>query len=143
MNVWTWLKFVTLLWLLRKGFKLARWLMVVAAAVAVWPVTVVAGTGYAAAWLRGWPPVRVYRTAAWTLIMTAAWLVALEASEPGFLAAREPGRTWGVGWDQLTIAGLVRTFAGTELDAFLSETKKRLAAPREKSRRKPVASNGE
>jgi hypothetical protein len=111
MNVWTWLKFVTLLWLLRKGLKLARWLMVVAAAVAVWPVTVVAGTGYAAAWLRGWPPVRVYRTAAWTLTMTAAWLVALEASEPGFLAAREPGRAWGVGWDQLTMAGLVRTFA--------------------------------
>src|ERR1700746_460065 len=111
MNVWTWLKFVTFLWLLRKGFKLARWLMVVAAAGAVWPVTVGAGTGYAAAWLRGWPPVRVYRTAAWTLILTAAWLVALEASEPGFLAAREPGRTWGVGWDQLTIAGLVRTFA--------------------------------
>ena len=71
MNVWTWLKFVTFLWLLRKGFKLARWLMVVAAAIVVWPVTVVAGTGYAAAW---------------TLIMTAAWLIALEASEPGFLA---------------------------------------------------------
>ena len=111
MNVWTWLKFVTFLWLLRKGFKLARWLMVVVAAVAVWPVTVVAGTGYAAAWLRGWPPVRVYRTAAWTLVMTAAWLVALEASEPGFLAAREPGRAWGIGWDQLTMAGLARSFA--------------------------------
>ena len=111
MNIWTWLKFVTFLWLLRKGFKLARWLMVVAAAVAVWPVTVVAGTGYTAAWLRGWPPVRVYRTAAWTLVMTAAWLVALEASEPGFLAAREPGRAWGIGWDQLTIAGLARTLA--------------------------------
>ena len=54
MSVWTWLKFVTFLWLLRKGFKLARWLLVAVAAVAAWPVTVVAGTGYAAAWLRGW-----------------------------------------------------------------------------------------
>src|ERR1700749_4329110 len=83
MSAWTWLKFVTFLWLLRKGFKLARCLMVAAAAVAAWPVTVVAGTGYAAAWLRGWPPARVYRAAAWALIVTAAWLAALEASDPG------------------------------------------------------------
>jgi len=34
MSVWTWLKFVTFLWLLRKGFKLARWLLVAVAAVA-------------------------------------------------------------------------------------------------------------
>jgi hypothetical protein len=111
MSVWTWLKFVTFLWLLRKAFKLARWLIVAAAAVAAWPVTVVAGTGYAAAWLRGWPPARVYRAAAWALIVTAAWLAALEASDPGFLATREPGRAWGMGWDQFTVAGLARTFA--------------------------------
>jgi Helicase HerA, central domain len=111
MSVWNWLKFVTFLWLLRKGFKLARWLLVAVAAVAAWPVTAVAGAGYAAAWLRGWPPVRLYRAAAWTLIVMAAWLAALEVSDPGFLATRQPGRAWGMGWDQLTVAGLARTFA--------------------------------
>jgi hypothetical protein len=111
MSAWTWLKFVTFVWLLRKGFKLARWLAVAAAAVAAWPVTVVAGAGYTAAWLRGWAPARVYRAAAWALIVTAAWLAALEASDPGFLATREPGRAWGMSWDQFTAAGLARTFA--------------------------------
>ena len=43
MNIWTWLKFVTFLWLLRKGFKLARWLMVVAAAAYPVPATTVTG----------------------------------------------------------------------------------------------------
>ena len=111
MSVWTWLKLVTFLWLLRKAFKLARWLTLLAAAIAAWPVSVVAAAGYLAAWLRGWPPVRLYRTAAWAAIMAVAWAGALEVTEPGFLAARTPGRAWGMGWDQLTIAGLARTFA--------------------------------
>ena len=82
------------LWLIRKAFKLAWWLLLAVAAVAAWPVTVPAAAGYVAAWLRGWPPVRLYRAAAWTLPPAAAWLAALEIQAPGFLAARDPGRTW-------------------------------------------------
>jgi Helicase HerA, central domain len=111
MSIWSWLKFVTFLWLLRKGFRLARWLLLAVAAIAAWPVTAVAAAGYIAAWLRGWPPARLYRAATWALIVTATWLAALEAAEPGFLASRYPGRAWGAGWDQLTAAGLARTFA--------------------------------
>ena len=111
MTVWAWLKFTFFLWLIRKAFKLAWWLLLAVAAVAAWPVTVVAGTGYPAAWLRGWPPVRLYRAAAWALPVTAAWLAYLEIRVPGFLAARDPGRTWAGGWDQPTIAHLAGVFA--------------------------------
>ena len=111
MTVWSWLKLTFCLWLIRKAFKLAWWLLLAVAAVAAWPVTVVAAAGYAAAWLRGWPPVRLYRAAACSLPVTAAWLADLEIRTPGFLAARTPGRAWAGGWDQLSAAGLAGVFA--------------------------------
>jgi len=111
MSVWTWLKFTACLWLIRRAVRLAWWLLLAAAAVAAWPLTLVTAAGYTAAWLRGWPPVRLYRAAAWALPMTVAWLTALDASMPGWLAARTPGRAWAVGWDHLDAAGLARAFA--------------------------------
>jgi hypothetical protein len=110
MSVWSWLKLTACLWLLRKTVKAVRWLLLAAAAVATWPVALVTVTGYAAAWLRGWPPTRLYRAAAWTLPVTAAWLVSLEVRTPGWLAARTPGRTWARGWDHLGAADLARVF---------------------------------
>ena len=111
MSVWTWLRFTACLWLLRKAFTLTGWLVLAAAAVAAWPVTMVALAGYLAASLRGWPPARLYRTAAWALPMTVAWLAALEVRAPGWLAARAPGRAWAAGWDHLAAAPFARTFA--------------------------------
>ncbi|MGH3195179.1 MAG: helicase HerA domain-containing protein, partial [Streptosporangiaceae bacterium] len=99
------------LWLLRKAFRLAWWLLLAVAAVAAWPLTVVVAAGYAAAWLRGWPPARLYRAAACSLLVTAAWLAGLEILMPGFLAARAPGRAWAGGWGQLTAAHLAGVFA--------------------------------
>ena len=106
MSVWSWLKLTVCLWLLRKAVKAVRWLLLAVAAVATWPVTLVAVTGYAAAWLRGWPPTRLYRAAAWALPVTAAWLVILEVRMPGWIAARTPGRAWARGWDHLAPADL-------------------------------------
>ena len=111
MSIWSWLKLAVFLWLLRKAFKLAGWLLLAAVAIAAWPVTLVAAAGYLAAWLRGWPAARLYRSAAWALTMTVAWLAALEAAGPGSVAARYPARVWAAGWDQLTTAGAARTFA--------------------------------
>ena len=110
MSVWSWLKLTVCLWLLRKAVKAVRWLLLAVAAVATWPVTLVAVTGYAAAWLRGWPPTRLYRAAAWALAVTAAWLVILEVRMPGWIAARTPGRAWARGWDHLAPADLARVF---------------------------------
>ena len=111
MTVWAWLKLTAALWLIRKAFKLTWWLLLAVAAIAAWPVTVVTAAGYTAAWLRGWPPARLYRAAAWSLPVTAAWLVYLEIRVPGFLAARDPRQTWAGGWDHLTTTRLVGVFA--------------------------------
>jgi hypothetical protein len=110
MSVWSWLKLTACLWLLRKAVKAVRWLLLAAAAVATWPVTLVAVTGYAAAWLRGWPPTRLYRAAAWALLVTAAWLFIMEVRTPGWIATRTPGRAWARGWNHLAVAGLARVF---------------------------------
>ena len=110
MSVWSWLKLTVCLWLLRKLVKLTGWLLLAAAAVAAWPVTLAAAAGYVAAWLRGWPPVRLRRAAALCLPMTVVWLVA-EARQRAWPAmARDPGRDWAQGWHHLAGAGVVRTF---------------------------------
>ncbi len=112
MSVWSWLKLTLCLWLLRKAVKATGWLLVASLAIAAWPVTLVTAAGYAAAWLRGWPPVRMYRAAAWALPVTAVWLAVLEVRAPGWQGvALTPGRAWARGWDNLSTAGLARTFA--------------------------------
>ena len=108
---WAWMKFTIFLWLLRKTLKLTGWLLLAAVVIAAWPVTLVAAAGYLAAWLRGWPPVRLYRTAAWTLPGTAAWLAAVQARTPGWQPALGiPGRAWAHGWDHLAAPGLGHAF---------------------------------
>ena len=110
MSVWSWLRLTMSLWLLRKAVKLTGRLLLAAAALAAWPVTLVAGTGYVAAWLRGWPPVRLGRAAALALPMTAVWLAA-EARQRAWPAiARDPVRDWAHGWQHLTGIGEVRAF---------------------------------
>ena len=68
MSVWSWIRLTVCLWLLRKMIKAAGWLLLVVLALAAWPVTIVTAVGYGAAWLRGWPPARLRRTAAWALL---------------------------------------------------------------------------
>ena len=87
-----------------------KWLVLAAAAAVVWPVTLVTLAGDLAAWLRGWPPTRLYRAAAWSLLVSTAWLAGLEVSMPGWLAARTPGRAWAADWDRLDAAALARLF---------------------------------
>ena len=111
MTVWAWLKLTACLWLLRKAVRLFWWLLLAIAAVAAWPVTVVTAAGYTTAWLRGWPPVRLYRAATCALLVTAAWLTTLEIRLPGWLATRAPDRAWTGSWDHVTTAHLARTFA--------------------------------
>ena len=111
MSVWSWLKLTVCLWLLRKMVKLTGWLLLAALAVAAWPVTAVAVTGYVAAWLRGWPPVRLGRAAAASLPMTVIWLGAEVRQQPAWPAiALAPVRDWAHGWHHLTPADVTRTF---------------------------------
>ncbi|HEV3292808.1 MAG TPA: DUF87 domain-containing protein, partial [Streptosporangiaceae bacterium] len=111
MSVLTWVKLTVCLWLLRKAVKIIGWLLLVAGAVAAWPVTLVAITGYVAAWLRGWPPVRLGRAAAASLPTTVIWLVAEAARHPAWPAiALAPVRDWAHGWHHLAGTGVIRTF---------------------------------
>src|SRR5271165_6409272 len=111
MTAWSLIRLTVWLWLARKAVKVTGWLLAAAVAVAAWPVTVVAVTGYAAAWLRGWPPARLRRAAAWALPATAVWLGAqaalLRAWRPVALA---PVSDWDHGWQQLSWIGAARTF---------------------------------
>ena len=110
MSVWSWLRLTVCLWLLRKLVKGTGWLLVAAVALAAWPVTLVAVAGFVAAWLRGWPPVRLGRAAALALPMTAVWLAA-EARQRAWPAiARDPVRDWARGWQHLTAIGETRAF---------------------------------
>jgi len=80
-------------------------LALVGVLVAAAPVTVVAAASFWLAWLRGWPPGRLYREALWLTPMVAFWLAALWISggrwEP---AATAPFLIWKVTW-HLAAAG--------------------------------------
>jgi hypothetical protein len=111
MSVWSWLKLTVSLWLLRKAFRLAGRLLLAAVAVATWPVTIVAAFGYTAAWLRGWPPVRLRRGAVGFLPFSAIWLV-LDAVKLDSWQGIMPGLAgdWERGWHSLTVPEVTRTF---------------------------------
>ena len=110
MSVWSWLRLTVCLWLLRKLIKGTGWLLVAAVALAAWPATLVAVAGFVAAWLRGWPPVRLGRAAALALPMTAVWLAAEARQRAWPAAARDPVRDWAHGWQHLTAIGETRAF---------------------------------
>ncbi len=110
MTVWSWIRLRIYLWLLRKGFKAAGWALLGLAAVALWPVTGIALLGYAVAWLRGWPPVRLARTALWALPMTFIAAVGRAVHVHSWRAlALAPVRTWLASWHHLGGYPLLRT----------------------------------
>ena len=111
MSVWAWLKLTVCLWLLRKMIKAGGWLLLVALIMAAWPVTIVAAIGYGAAWLRGWPPARLRRTAAGALLPAGIWLAIraarLDAWRP---VALTPVHEWERSWSHLAAINLARAF---------------------------------
>ncbi len=74
-------------------------------------MTLVAAVGYLAAWLRGWPPARLRRTAAWALLPAGTWLtieaVRLHAWQPVALA---PVHAWSRSWSHLAAIDVARAF---------------------------------
>jgi hypothetical protein len=93
---------IALLAVLRGLWRLARAAAVVLLVVAAAPVSLVAAFAVTLAWLRGWPPRRLYRAALACLPMVAAWLaaVAVAARSPGQVAAA-PYQAWLAAWHQL------------------------------------------
>jgi hypothetical protein len=66
--------------------------------VALLPVTLAALASVWLAWLRGWPPGRLYSAAAWCLPMVAAWLAAALVAHGLQRAAEAPYLAWLAMW---------------------------------------------
>ena len=78
-------------------------------AVAAWPLTTVAGIGYLAAWLRGWPPARLWRAAAWALPMTAVYAIGQAIRLHAWQAvALAPVQDYGNAWRLLAAGAILR-----------------------------------
>jgi hypothetical protein len=89
--------------------RLAGWLPLAAAALAVWPLAMVTAAGFAVAWLRGWPASRLGRQAGWTLPMSAVWIAA-ESARGWRALTLDPVRDGSSGWPHLTVLTVIRTF---------------------------------
>ena len=77
------------------------------------PVTVVAAGAVTLAWLRGWPPRRLYRGALWCLPMVAVWLAATAVTTGSWRqVAAAPYLAWLASWHQAA-AGLLARAAMT------------------------------
>jgi hypothetical protein len=108
-SIWGWLKLTIAIWLFRQFLKLTGWLLMAAVAVAAWPVTVVAAVGYGAAWLRGWPPARLWHAACWSLPMTAVYAIGLGLRLRSWPAvALAPVSDWADAWRLLAAHAIVR-----------------------------------
>jgi hypothetical protein len=89
--------------------RLARAVLTVAVLAAAAPVTVAGAAALALAWLRGWPPGRLYRGALWCLPMAAVWLAATALAARSWLAvAAAPGLAWLAMWHLAAAGSLLR-----------------------------------
>jgi hypothetical protein len=106
---WAHLRFHLLLQGLRAAWRVLRWAITAAVLAAAAPVTIVAAIAYTGAWLRGWPPAKLWRAAAWALPMTGVYLAgrALQARAWRALALA-PVHDWEHAW-HLAQAGHVVT----------------------------------
>jgi hypothetical protein len=110
MTVMSWLRLTISLWLIRKMVKATGWLLLFLLAVALWPLTVVTAAGYRAASMRGWPPARLCRAAAASLLVTAVWLAAAAARPRTWRAAAFAlPHAWAHSW-HLAALSTVRVF---------------------------------
>ena len=110
MTVTSWLRLTVSLWLLRWAVKVAGFVLLLAVAFTLWPVTLVMVAGYVAAWWRGWPPARLGRAAAGSVALTAVYAVADVLRQHGRRAAAlAPFRAWEHGWHRSALP-MIRAF---------------------------------
>ena len=98
-------------WALKWLVRLIVWTVALIALTAAAPVTAVAAIAFAGAWLRGWPPSRLRRAAAWSLPMTGIYLLAVAIQARTWQAvAAAPYREWQASWHVFSVGGLVPAF---------------------------------
>jgi hypothetical protein len=94
-----WLSLIAVRAALRALGRLLRVAGIVAVAVAAAPASLVAILSAALAWLRGWPPGRLYRAALWCVPMLVVWLAGTAiGARPASRAAAAPYLAWLALW---------------------------------------------
>jgi hypothetical protein len=94
-----WLSLIAVRAALRGLGRLLQITAVAALVVAAAPASLAAALGVALAWLRGWPPGRLYRAALWCAPMLAVWLLATAiGARPAAWLATAPYRAWLALW---------------------------------------------
>src|ERR1700722_3040021 len=98
-------------WLIRWVPRLIGWVIALVVMVAGAPVTTVAVIGFLGAWLRGWPPSRLRRAAAWSLPMTGIYLIgeAIHARTLRTVLAA-PYRDWVHAWHLFDLGAAAPAF---------------------------------
>ena len=92
---------------LRAAGRLARFTAAALVVVAVAPVSLVAAGAVAVAWLRGWPPRRLYRAALWCLPMVVVWLAATAVTTRSWWqVVAAPYFAWLTSWRQAAAGSL-------------------------------------
>jgi hypothetical protein len=92
---------------LRMAGRLARLTAVALVVIAAAPVSLVAAAAVTLAWLRGWPPRRLYRGALWCLPMVAVWLAATATTTGSWRqVAAAPYLAWLSAWHQAAAGSL-------------------------------------
>ena len=108
---WAYLQVRAFVWLLRMTGRLLLFAAVAALLVAAAPVTLVAAVALAGAWLRGWPPARLRRAAAWALPMTAVYLAGRAVQARTWQALTlAPVRDYLAGWHAVAAGQVVTAF---------------------------------
>ena len=88
--------------ILRAVGRLARLAAIAVLVVAAAPVCLVAAGATTLAWLRGWPPRRLYRAALWCLPMVAVWLAAIAVTTRSWWqVAAAPYLAWLSAWHHM------------------------------------------
>jgi hypothetical protein len=101
------LRLLAVLALLRAARRLARLAAIAVLVVATAPVCLVAAGAAALAWLRGWPPRRLYRAALWCLPMVAVWLAAIAVTTRSWWqVAAAPYLAWLAAWHHAAAGSL-------------------------------------
>jgi hypothetical protein len=108
---WAYLQLRALVWVLRMTGRLLAVAALVAVLVAAAPLTLVTAMAVFGAWLRGWPPAKLWRAATWALPMTAVYLAgrAVQARTWQGLALA-PVHDWASGWHDVSAGRVVTAF---------------------------------
>jgi hypothetical protein len=109
--VWAYIQIRVAIWFFRLFGRLIVWGTFAAVLMAAAPITLVAAVGLLGAWLRGWPPARLWRAGVWALPMTGIYLAGRALHTRTWHAlALAPVHDWLTAWHAASLGRLTTAF---------------------------------